>query len=85
MKNNLEHIVEKRALINSILSRKINRIGHILRRSCLFHYAIEGKITVAKRKNKKKNVGSRYERQKRMLGEKEETEDRKKWKQHFIS
>ena len=35
----LEHIGEKRALINNILRRKANWIGHILRRNCLLHDA----------------------------------------------
>ena len=38
----LERIGEKRTLINNILRRKANWIGHILRRNCLLHDAIEG-------------------------------------------
>jgi len=38
----LELIGEKRTLINNIHRRKANFIGHILRRNCLLHNAIEG-------------------------------------------
>ena len=38
----LEHIEENRILLNNILRRKANWIGHILRRYCLLHDAIEG-------------------------------------------
>ena len=51
IKNNVyEYIVvgEKRALLNNILLRKANWIGHILRRNCLLHDAIEEKITAVK-------------------------------------
>ena len=35
-------IGEKRTLLNNILRRKANWIGHILRRNCLLPDAIEG-------------------------------------------
>ena len=41
----LERIEEKRTLINNILGRKANWIGHILRINCLLHAAIEGQMT----------------------------------------
>ena len=37
-----------RTLLNNILRRKVNWIGHILRRNCLLHYAIEGQMTEMK-------------------------------------
>ena len=40
----LERIGEKRTLINNILRRKVNWIGHILRRNCLLHDVIEGQM-----------------------------------------
>ena len=40
----LGRIGEKRTLVNNILSRKANWIGHILRRNCLLREAIEGQI-----------------------------------------
>ena len=44
----LERIGEKRTLLNNILRRKANLIGHILRRNCLLHDAIEGQMTEVK-------------------------------------
>ena len=44
----LNRIGEKRTLINNILRRKANWIGHILRRNCLLHDAIEGQMTEVK-------------------------------------
>ena len=43
-----EHIREKMMLLNNILSRKANWIGHILRRNCLCHDVIEGQKTQVK-------------------------------------
>ena len=44
----LDHMGEKRTLLNNILRRKANWIGHILRQNCLLHYAIEGQMTEVK-------------------------------------
>ena len=44
----LEHIGEKRTLLNNILHREANWIGHILRINCLRHDFIEGQITEVK-------------------------------------
>ena len=44
----LERIGEKRTLLNNILSRETNGIGHILRRNFLLHDAIEGQMTEVK-------------------------------------
>ena len=44
----LECIREKRMLLNNILCKKANWIGHILRKNCLLHYEIEGKTTEMK-------------------------------------
>ena len=41
----LEHIGEKRTVLNN---RKVNWIGHILRRNCLLHDAIEGQMKEVK-------------------------------------
>ena len=45
----LEHIGEKRTLLNEILHRKVNWIGQLLKRNCLLHDVIEGKMTKVKR------------------------------------
>ena len=41
----LERIEEKRTLLNAILHRKGNLIGHIPRRNCLLHDVIAGQMT----------------------------------------
>jgi hypothetical protein len=46
--NEQERIGEKRTLLNSVLRRNANWIGHILRRNCLLHDAIEGQMTEVK-------------------------------------
>ena len=46
--NEQVHRGEKRKLLNNILRRKANRIGHILRRTCLLHNVIEGQMTEVK-------------------------------------
>ena len=49
----LERMGEKRSLPNNTLHKKKPYwIGHILRRNCLFHYAIEGQMTEVKRVGK---------------------------------
>ena len=54
----LDRIGKKRTLLNNILRREANWIGHILRRNCLLHDAVEGQMTEVKRvgKEKKKNT-----------------------------
>ena len=44
----LDRIGEKRTLLNNILRRKVNWIGHILRRNCLLHDSIKGQMTEVK-------------------------------------
>ena len=44
----LDRIGKKRTLPKNILRRKANWIGHILRRNCLLHDAIEGQMPEVK-------------------------------------
>ena len=44
----LDRIGEKRTILNNIIRRKANFIGHILRRNCLLHDAIERQMTEVK-------------------------------------
>ena len=76
----LERIGEKRKLLNDILQRKANWIGHILRRNCLLRDAIEGR-----QMTELKEVGKRRTQLLNDLGNrrrhwelKEEAEDRKR-------
>ena len=49
----LDRIGEKRTLLNNILRRKANWIGHILRRNCLLRDVIERKMMEVKGLRKK--------------------------------
>jgi hypothetical protein len=74
----LERIGEKKTLLNNILRRKANRIGHILRRNCLLHVAIEGQMTEVKGVVRKRTQLLVDLRNKRSYWElREEAEDRK--------
>ena len=44
----LEHIEEKRTLLNNTLRRNANYVGHIPRKYCILLDAIEGQITEVK-------------------------------------
>ena len=57
----LDHIGEQRTILNNILRGKVNWFGHILRRNCLLHDAIEGTDDGSERsrKKKKKNTATR--------------------------
>ena len=46
--NLLGRIGEKKTLLNNILGRKANWIGHILRRNFFFYDAIDGQMTEVK-------------------------------------
>ena len=67
----LERIGDKRKLLN-----KANRIGHILRRNCLLHDAIERQMELKEVERKRKQILD-YLRNRRSYWElKEEAEDR---------
>jgi hypothetical protein len=82
----LDRIGEKRTLLNNIIRRKANWIGHILRRNCLLHNSIEGQMTEVKGVGRRRaqllddmrNRGRYWELQ-------EEAEDRKRWRKQFIN
>ena len=76
---------EKRTLPNNILRRKANCIGHILRRNCLLHDAIEGQITEEKGEGRRTQLLDDLRNTGRYWELKEEAEDRKRWKRQFIS
>ena len=77
----LERIGENSTLLNNILCRKVNWVGHILRRNCLLHDATEEQATEVE------GVGIRrteflddLRNRRRYWEPKEEAEDRKGWK-----
>ena len=65
----LDRIGEKRTLLKNILSRKANWIGHILRRDCLLHDAIEGQMTELKGQGRIKTQFLDYLRNRRRYWE----------------
>ena len=74
----LERIGEK-TLLNKILRTKDNWIGHILRRNCLLHDAIEVQIKEVKRVGRRRTQPLDDLRKIRLYWElKEEAEDRKR-------
>ena len=82
----LDRIGEKRTLLNNILRRKANWIGHILRRNCLRHDAIDGQMTEVKGVGRRRTQLLDDLRNRRSYWElKEEAEDRKGWRRQFIS
>jgi hypothetical protein len=82
----LYRIEEKRALLNNILRVEANWIGHILRRNCLLHDAIEGQITGVKGVGKRRTqLLDDFRNRRRYWEPKEEAEDRKRWKRQFIN
>ena len=83
----LDRIGEKWTLLNNILRRKVNWIGHILRRNCLLHVAIEGQITEVKRVGRRRRTQllDDLRNRRRYWEVKVEAEDREKWRRQFIN
>ena len=77
---------DKKTLLNNILRRKANWIGHILRRNCLLHDAIEREMTKVKGVGRKRRTQllDDLRNMRRYWELKEEAEDGKKWRQ-FIN
>ena len=81
----LDRIGEKRTLLNNILRRKTNWIGHILRRDCLLHDAIEVHMTEVKGVGRRRTQFLDDLRKRRRYWElKEEAEGLKRWRRQFI-
>ena len=80
----LDLIGEKRTLLNNILHRKANWIGHILRRNCLLRDVIEGQMRQVKGAGRRSPLLDDLRNRRRYWELKEEAEDRKIWRQ-FIN
>ena len=64
----------------------LDHIGHILRRNCFFHDAIEGQMTDVKGVGRRRTqLLDDLRNRRRYLELKEEAEDRKKWRRQFIN
>ena len=60
-----ENVGEKTTILNNILRRRVNRIGHILNRNCL-HHSLEGRWLNEMSWKKKNAVPWRFEKQETM-------------------
>jgi hypothetical protein len=81
----LEHIGEKRTLMNNILCRKVNWFGHILRRNCLLNDGIEGQTVLVKVVGRGTQLLDDLRNRRKYWEPKEKVEDRNRCKQQFIS
>ena len=82
----LDRIGEKRTLLKNILHRKPNWIGHILRRNCLLHDVIEGRMTEVRGVGRRRTQLLDDLRDRRSYWElKEEAVDQKRWRRQFIN
>jgi hypothetical protein len=73
-------------LLNNILRRKVNWIGHILIRNPLLYDVIEGEMTAAKGiERRRTQLFHDLRNRRRYLELKEEAEDRNRWKRQFIN
>ena len=84
-KNVFKRIGEKSTLLNNILRRKVNLIGHILRRNCLLHDATEGQMMEVKEVGRRTQLHHDLRNRRRNWELKEKAEDRKRWKRQFIN
>ena len=82
-----ERIREKRALLNNILRRKVDWIGHIVRRNCLLHYAIEGQMMEVKgvRRRRRTQILDDLRNRRKYWELKEQAEDLERWRRQFIN
>ena len=84
----LLRVKEQRNILQEILKRKANWIGHILHRNCLLQRVIEGRMKVGI-----EVTGRRGRRRRKLLGDlkerkgyshlKEEAQDRTMWRPRF--
>ena len=74
-------------VLNNVLRREANWIGHVLRRNCLLHDAIEGQMTEVKGVGRRRRTQllDNLRNRRRYWELKEEAEDRKRWRRQFIS
>jgi hypothetical protein len=76
----LEHIGEKRTLLNNILCRKTNWIGHILRKNFLLHDIKEQMMEVKGVGRRRTHLLDDMRNRRRYWELKEESEDRGGWR-----
>ena len=79
---------EQRNILHEISKRKANWIGHILRRNCLLHRVIEGKIkggigVTGRRGRRRRKLLDDLKKNTRYSHLKEEVLDRNMWRAGF--
>jgi hypothetical protein len=80
----LHRVKEERNILHTIRRRKVNWIGHTLRRNCLLCHIIEGKIRGARRRGmRRKQPLDDLKEARRYWKLKEEAQDRTLWKTRF--
>jgi hypothetical protein len=84
----LHRVKEERNIVLTIKRRKVNWIGHILRRNCLLKHVIEGKlegrIEITGRRGRRRNqLLDDLKEKKRYWKLKEEALDRTLWRTRF--
>jgi hypothetical protein len=84
----LHRVKEERNILHTIKRRKANRIGHILRRSCLLKHVIEGKLertiqVTGRRGRRRKQLLDDLKGKRRYCKLKEEALDRTVWRTRF--
>jgi hypothetical protein len=84
----LQRVKEERNILHTIKRRKVNWIGHILRRNCVLKHVIEGnrerRIEVTKRRGRRrKQLLDDHKERRGHLKLKEEALDRTVWRTRF--
>jgi hypothetical protein len=75
---------KERNILHTIRRRKVNWIGHILRRNCLLKHIIEGKIRGTRRRGRRrKQLLDEMKETRRYWKLKEEVQDRTLWRTQF--
>ena len=84
----LHTVKEERNILHEVRKRKANWIGHILRRNCLLHQIIEGKIkgqieVTRRRGRRRKKLLDNLKDRRGYCQLKEEVLDRTMWRNRF--
>jgi hypothetical protein len=84
----LHRVEEERNIVYTIKRRKVNWIGHILRRNCLLKHVIEGKFEgriemTGRRRRRRKQLLDDLKEKRRYWKFKEETLNRTLWRSRY--
>jgi hypothetical protein len=76
----LQSVEEERNILHTPKRRKVNWVGHILRRNCLLKRVIEGKIEVKRRRRRRNQLLNGLKKTRRYWKLKEEVLANSLWK-----